>query len=206
MLISRETIAFGFVLTAFGGGALFMFLAFSGPRDLPEHATLLPQSVPLPPFALLDHHGAPFDQSSFAGHWSLVFFGFTHCPDICPATLQQLAIARDRIAAEVDAEIPHIVLVSVDPERDTPATLADYVAHFGPDITGVTGDPGELRKLTSALGIYFEKSAAENDSYSIDHAMVVIVVNPAAEFRAVFRAPHKIENFVADVPRIVNIS
>ena len=99
-------------------------------------------------------------------------------------------------------EFPDIVLISVDPERDTPEALAAYVEHFGADITGVTGPLDELRKLTSALGIYFEKSANENGSYGVDHSAVVIVVNPRAEFQAVFSAPHRIEYFVDDLPRI----
>jgi len=201
----RHIVAIGFVVSAFVGGTLFMVLAFSGPRGLPEHATLLPQSVPLPRFALLADDASPFTEASFAGHWSLVFFGFTHCPDICPATLQQLAIARDRLRAD-GSDPPQIVLVSVDPERDSTQALADYVGHFGPGITGVTGSGEELRKLTSALGIYFEKSAGQGDGYSIDHSAVVIVVNPRAEFQAVFRPPHKVDIFVADLPRIVDAS
>jgi len=198
----REFIALGLVITAFAGGVAFMFLAFSGPRDMPVHATALPQSVALPQFELLDQHGAPFDRDSFAGHWSLVFFGFTNCPDICPATLQQLAIARNRMMSGGESDFPHIVLISVDPERDTPDTMTSYVEHFGAEITGVTGKLDELRKLTSTLGIYFEKSASDNGQYSVDHSAVVIVVNPQAEFQAVFRAPHKIEHFVDDLPRI----
>jgi len=198
----RKYLAVGLVIFAFAGGTVFMLLAFSGPRGLPEHATVLPQSVPLPSFSLLDQHGARFDKESFAGHWSLVFFGFTNCPDICPATLSQLAVARSRMLDDGENNFPHIVLVSVDPERDTPETMSVYVEHFRADITGVTGTLVELRKLTSALGIYFEKSANDDGSYSVDHSAIVIVVNPRAEFQAVFRAPHKIEHFVDDLPRI----
>ena len=198
----RKYLVVGLVIIAFTGGTVFMLLAFNGPRGLPEHATALPQSVPLPSFGLLDQHAARFDRESFAGHWSLVFFGFTNCPDICPATLQQLAVARSRMMNDGKYDFPHIVLVSVDPERDTPETIATYVEHFSADITGVTGTMDELRKLTSAIGIYFEKSPTDNDSYSVDHSAVVIVVNPRAEFQAVFRAPHRIEHFVDDLPLI----
>jgi protein SCO1/2 len=198
----REYIALGLVITAFVGGTVFVMLAFNGPRDLPQHATALPQPVALPSFSLLDQHGAPFDRASFAGHWSLVFFGFTNCPDICPATLTQLALARSRMLDDGENDFPNIVLISVDPERDTPEIMAAYVEHFGGDITGVTGSLDELRKLTSKLGIFFEKSAYDNDSYSVDHSAVVIVVNPRAEFQAVFSAPHRIEYFVDDLPRI----
>ena len=153
----KEIIAVGLVIFAFAGGTIFMVLAVNGPRNLPQYATTLPQPIALPQFSLLDQSGAEFSRDSLSGHWSLVFFGFTRCPDICPATLQQLVIARSR-TLEVASEFPQIVLISVDPERDTPELMAEYVAKFGAGITGVAGTLEELRKLTSALGIYFEKS------------------------------------------------
>jgi protein SCO1/2 len=198
----RQILVFGFVITAFAGGAIFMALAFQGPRGLPQHATVLPQPAELPQFSLLDHNGVEFDKNSFSDQWSLVFFGFTHCPDICPATLQQLAVARSRVLEAGGSEFPNIVLVSVDPERDTPELMAEYVGHFGDGITGVTGSLDELRKLTSALGIFFEKSGGDTDNYSVDHSAVVIVINKSAEFQALFSAPHNVDNFVSDIALI----
>lgn len=200
----RKFLVIGLVIAAFAGGTLFMVLAFQGPRGMPQHATVLPQPALLPQFSLVDQNGAPFTRESFRGQWSLVFFGFTHCPDICPATLQQLAIARNRVLADDDNEFPDILLISVDPERDTPEIMARYIGHFGPGITGVTGSLEELRKLTSALGIFFEKSGEENGSYNVDHAAVVIVINKSAEFHALFSAPHNVEHFVGDIPLITD--
>ena len=200
----RKFLVIGFVILAFAGGAFFMMLAFEGPRGNPQHATVLPQPAPLPQFSLVDQSGAPFTEESLRGRWSLVFFGFTHCPDICPATLQQLAIARSRVLADGGNEFPNILLISVDPERDTPEILDSYVGHFGPGVAGVTGSLEELRKLTSALGIFFEKSGDENGAYSVDHAAVVIVVNKSAEFHALFSAPHNVEYFVNDIPLITD--
>lgn len=198
----RDISAIGLLIVGFVGGTIFMVLAFTGPRGLPQHATTLPQSMSLPQFSLLDQHGSEFNKDSFNGHWSLVFFGFTHCPDICPATLTQLAMARSRMLAAGATDFPHIVLVSVDPERDSPEVMADYVGRFGDGITGVTGRLDELRKLTSALGIYFAKSKNETGGYGIDHSAVVIVVNENAEFQALFRAPHIVDHFVTDMPLI----
>ena len=195
-------LVFGLVIMAFVGGTLFMTLAFQGPRDQPLHATVLPQSRALPQFSLIDQDGAEFDTESLRDQWSLLFFGFTHCPDICPATLQQLAIARSRVLDEGESTFPNIVLISVDPERDTPEVLAEYVGHFGDGMTGVTGSLTELRTLTLALGIYFEKSVGENGDYSVDHSAVVIVINKNAEFHALFSAPHTIDHFVEDMPLI----
>lgn len=188
------------------GGTLFMSLAYQGSQYIPQYATVLPQPATLPQFRLLDQNGAEFNSESIHDHWSLLFFGFTHCPDICPATLQQLAIARKRVLRESQGAFPNIVLISVDPERDTPEVLAEYIRHFGDGFTGVTGSIDELRKLTSALGIFFEKSVAETgeaDDYSVNHSAAVILINKNGEFHALFSAPHNIDHFVGDIPLIM---
>lgn len=95
-----------------------------------------------------------------------------------------------------------IILVSVDPERDSPEIMANYVDHFGPGISGVTGELDEVRKLASGIGIYFEKSVNDGGTYSVDHSAAIIVINEQGEFQAVFRAPHKVDNFVHDMPLI----
>ncbi len=180
-----------------------MVLATQGPRSMPQHATILPQPAPLSRFSLRDQNGAEFNNESLYGQWSLVFFGFTHCPDICPATLQQLAVARSRVLDEGASAFPNIILISVDPERDTPEVLSEYVGHFGAGVTGVSGSLDELRKLTASLGIFFQKSGTDNDNYSVDHSAVVIVINKNAELHALFSAPHHIDHFVEDIPLIM---
>ena len=206
MQFLRSILVFGLVITAFVGGTLFMTLAFQGPRDVSQHATVLPQAGTLPQFSLLDQNGAKFNNESLQDQWSLLFFGFTHCPDICPATLQQLAIARSRVMQEGASDFPNIVLISVDPERDTPDVMAKYVANFGEGVTGVTGSLTELRKLTAALGIFFEISDGENGDYTVGHSAAVIVINENAEFHALFSAPHNIDHFVDDIPLIMESS
>lgn len=190
------------VVIALAGGAIFMGLAFQGPRSMPQHATLLPQPVALPEFRLRNHNGALFDNESFIDRWSLVFFGFTHCPDICPATLQQLTIARKRVFDGGKSSFPDIILISVDPQRDTPEVMARYVANFGDAVTGVTGPLEEIKKLTSSLGIYFHKSASGNGHQSVEHSAAVMLINKSGEMRAIFGAPHNIDYFVNDVPLI----
>src|SRR5690606_16661121 len=102
------------------GGLSWLAVRSLGGPDEPEFATVLPERLPLPEFALVDHEGAPFTRDRFLGRTSLLFFGFTHCPDICPATLTQLASARRQLASEGMGEtrLPQIVFVSVDPARD----------------------------------------------------------------------------------------
>ncbi|MGI9270684.1 MAG: SCO family protein [Woeseiaceae bacterium] len=173
------------------------------PPAQPQTATVFPPVASLPDFSLLNHQGDVFSPASFEGHWNLVFFGFTHCPDICPLTLQVLANARRTMAENAATTLPRIVLVSVDPDRDTVQAIGQYVAHFGSDVVGVTGELAEIRKLTEALGIYFEKANIDADSYAVDHSAVVIVINPEGKFQAVFSAPHKAESFVHDLPIIM---
>jgi protein SCO1/2 len=181
---------------------IFIAARLQQPAEL-RTAFVLPAPTPLPEFALVDAAGNTVTRDTFRGHWNLVFFGFTHCPDICPATLQILAAAREELAAMDQDPLPRIVLVSVDPERDTPAQMGRYVDYFGDDNLGITGSLEETRKLTSALGIYFEKQPGDEGNYAVDHSAAVLVVNPDAEFHALFSGPHLIENYVHDVPLIM---
>lgn len=200
---AKPFIALGLVALVLGGASWLAVRSISGP-DQPEFATVLPERVALPEFALVDHAGDPFTRDRLLGRTSLMFFGFTHCPDICPATLQQLASARRQLAAEGagSAHLPQIVMVSVDPERDTPDKLAAYVGHFGADIVGVTGSEDDLRALTEPLGIWFERQPM-GDSYTLSHSTAVLVIDRDAELQAVFSTPHRVEAFVHDVPLLV---
>jgi len=166
-------------------------------------ATVLPAAVELPAFSLVDHHAQMIGNNVFVGQWDLVFFGFTHCPDICPLTMQVLSAAMGQLAASGQSPLPRIVLVSVDPERDTPEKMAQYVDAFGSGNLGITGNLEELRKLTSGLGIYFAKQEGGEENYSVDHSAAVIVIDPNGKFHSLFSAPHVIENFVHDLPLLV---
>ena len=187
---------------------IVLALVTAGNSAAPRAATVLPSPVSLPEFRLVDDDGRAAGPEVFRGQWNLVFFGFTHCPDICPLTLEKLARARERLAQAGADPLPQIVLVSVDPERDTPERLSAYVDSFGPGTLGLTGEIDEIRRLTEALGVWFAKSGADASGvsggdpaiYSVDHSAVVIVIGPDARYRAVFSAPHEIEDFVHDLP------
>lgn len=175
-----------------------------------QTATVLPEPRALPEFRLVDHNNQPFTRDSLEGRMSLLFFGFTHCPDICPATLQQLAMARDRVAATMPgrerASLPEIILISVDPARDTPETLKRYVEYFGEGISAATGDPEDLLVLTSALGIFFERVPTGDPAsadYTVNHSTAVLVVDADARLQAIFGAPHSIESFASDLPLLM---
>lgn len=198
----RNTFIAIVAVCAIGTGAWLSY-QLAVPPPAPRTATVLPAPAQLAEFTLRDQNGASVTAETFRGQWDLVFFGFTDCPDVCPLTLQVLASARSELAAADEEPLPRIVLVSVDPERDTPERLQAYVASFGDDILGVTGELDELQKLTRSLGIFFAKSFTEDGNYTMDHSAVVLVIDPQGEFAALFGAPHKVENFVHDLPLIV---
>ncbi len=199
----KSTTIFAALLLFLITGSLLLRAIIFIPDD-PVHATVLPIPRLLPEFTLTSQDGSQFTRESFDGQWSLLFFGFTNCPDICPVTLQQLAMSRLRmIEADPDSKLPEIVFVSVDPDRDSNDKLRQYTKSFGSNVTGISGDPVELSKLTGALGIYFNVSGADSDNYLVEHSAAVIVINDDAEFHALFSAPHSIDAFASDIPRIV---
>jgi len=189
-------------LAAVLAAGIFLGLRTQAPSE-PKYALVLPAPNPLPAFSLVDQHGNPADQTVFEGQWDLVFFGFTHCPDICPTTLQVLSTAKTALEERGQSPLPRIVLVSVDPERDTPEIMSQYVDYFGDDNLGITGSLEEVRKLTSGLGIYFEKQSADGDDYVVDHSAAVLVIDPNGDFHALFSGPHVVENYVYDLPIIM---
>jgi len=189
-------------LAAVLAAGIFLGLRTQAPSE-PKYALVLPAPNPLPAFSLVDQHGNPADQTVFEGQWDLVFFGFTHCPDICPTTLQVLSTAKTALEERGQSPLPRIVLVSVDPERDTPEIMSQYVDYFGDDNLGITGSLEEVRKLTSGLGIYFEKQSADGDDYVVDHSAAVLVIDPDGGFHALFSGPHVVENYVYDLPIIM---
>ena len=171
----------------------------------PEYSTVLTKPIKLDEFMLTADDDSVFSNQSLKDKWSLLFFGYTHCPDVCPLTLHQLAQANKELADKLDST-PDIIMVSVDPDRDTSEILQKYVRSFGENVSGVTGKNEELDKLTSKLGIFYNANKHEGENYSVNHSAAVILINKNAEFHAVFSAPHSIENFVSDLPLILKES
>lgn len=203
--MNRATLAVAAVAGALAGVAAAYILTRTEPA-MPalERATLLEVARPLPAIALQDQSERTFDLGRMRGRWTLLFFGFTHCPDVCPTTLATLAEARRQLADLTPDEIPDLVLATVDPARDTPAALARYVAHFDPSFTGVTGSPESIEAFTRALGVAVMIGApAADGSYTVDHSAAVFLIDPAAAFTALFSAPHEAASLARDYRRIV---
>ena len=198
-----KNLIFAIVLGSALAAGIFVATKVNEPADL-QTAFAIPLPDPLPDFSLLDQNGQRVSADTFRGQWDLVFFGFTNCPDICPTTLQILASVKNELTEAGATTLPRIVLVSVDPERDTPQLMGQYVDYFGEGNLGVTGDIEGINMLTAALGIYFEKAPTTDGDYSVDHSAAVLVINPAGEFSALFSAPHIVANYMHDLPIIMS--
>lgn len=154
-------------------------------------ATVLPEGRPLPSVTLTTHNGERWTPADLEGDWQFVFFGFTHCPDVCPMTLADLAGTLQRLESADLTTMPEVVFVSVDPKRDTPASLERYVRHFHDDFIGVTGEASAIDTLTDALGIsYTLHEPDEEGDYAVDHSAAILLIDPEGQFRAVWNPPH----------------
>jgi len=134
------------------------------------------------PFELVGKEGKTVTDKDFRGRHMLVFFGFTHCPDICPAELQVMAAALETLGSDGDNIVP--IFITLDPERDTPEAITAYVENFGPNFVGLTGSPEAIDKAAKAYRVTYKKFQDETtgDSYSIDHSALVYFMNPDGEF------------------------
>lgn len=172
----------------------------------PAALIVLPEPRTVADFALEDHHGQPFSLAGFRGRWSILFFGFTNCPDVCPNTLYVLQQARSRLQQDFPAEaLPAVYLVSVDPERDSAERMAGYLGHFDPSFTGLTGDDAQLRALTMQLGVMYhiEPHAAGALDYGVDHSASLLLLDPEGRLFGVFSAPHDADRIAAELTRLL---
>lgn len=169
-------------------------------------ATLIDPARPLPPMAFIDQNGQPFGPEQLRGHWSILFFGFTSCPDICPTTLAMLAQVEKQLADLPAEQRPHIVLVSVDARRDTPERLAQYVKSFSPTFTGITaGDQAAVEEFALKMGVPVAISEQPGGNYTVDHSAAVFVVDPNGALRALSSTPHEVPIIAEDYRSIVAV-
>ena len=141
------------------------------------------------PFALVDAYNQPFTPAVLQDKWSLIFFGFTYCPDICPTTLAQLKRFYEKQSAGKFGKDLQIILVSVDPARDTPEKLRQYIEYFHQDFKAVTGDFLDIHRFATQLNIPFSKVPGGGDNYTVEHSGNVAIINPRGHYVGFFRAP-----------------
>lgn len=134
------------------------------------------------PFTLVDDTGKRVTDKDYRGRYMLVFFGFTSCPDICPAGLQLISAALDKLGPKADRVTP--IFISVDPERDTPQKLATYVKNFNPHLVGLTGTPEEIAAVAKAYKVFYQKVANQSSpaDYGMDHTSIIYLMDPDGEF------------------------
>lgn len=192
------------VAAALGGLAARYLLRPPAPVPLPapNAITLLPTPRTLPAFTLQQAGGAPLTQESLKGHWTVVFLGFTHCPDVCPTTLAQLAGAQKVWEKLPAAQRPRVLFVSADPERDSPELLARYAHGFHPDSLAATAPIPKLQAFTRALSLVFMKvpgPSGRADDYSIDHSAALVLLDPQVRMAGVVTPPLDIAGIAADL-------
>jgi protein SCO1/2 len=174
-------------------------------KSVPDElaATRFPAAREIAPFSLVDHNNVIFDNSVLRQRWSFIFFGYTHCPDVCPATLSVLNSVAHKLG-DLDEDI-RFVFLSVDPERDTPEQLAQFVSYFNGDFIGVTGTPAGIEQITRQLGVLHIRAPAEEgaSSYLVDHSASVFLFDPDGRYHAVFSPPLSADAIARDFRKML---
>ena len=168
-------------LVILGVGAFLALSLHETPRG--AAGTLLASAIG-GPFRLVDQNGKTVTDGDLKGKWSLVYFGYTHCPDACPTALNDISIALDGLGPKRDAVRP--VFITVDPERDTAEVLKAYVTSFDAPIMALTGTPEEIAQAAKEYRVYYAKHPEAGGDYSMDHSSVIYVMDPEGRFTASF--------------------
>jgi protein SCO1 len=173
-----------------------MLIACSG---LTFKGTFIDPPTPAPDLTLTDQHGQPWRLSDQSGKITLLFFGFTNCPDVCPTALADIAAARKQLGT--DAERVQAALISVDPERDTPEVLGPYVARFDPTFVGLHGSQAELDPILKSYGVYAAKRELPNSAlgYTMDHTGFVYVIDQQGRWRAMLDHGTPVQDIANDL-------
>ena len=156
----------------------------------------------MPNLTLTNQNGEPVSLKSLEGRWNLLFFGYTFCPDICPATLAELRQLRTKLPEDARQRMQPI-LVSVDPERDTPAQLKKYLEYFGAEFIGLTGSLDDIQTLANAAGVPFIPADTSKDNYTVDHGGNLALIGPDGRLRGFVRAPLRTEKLAEQLPAVL---
>jgi len=197
------------IVIAFGFG-IFMSTRFGSEApgiDAPlniDNLVLLSPAKKVNSFSLNNQDNQKFTNENLAGKWSLLFFGYTSCPDVCPTTLNTLAASMEKLKSEKNIKLPQVVFISVDPDRDSykkdPSKLKNYISFFSKDFIAATGSHEELKKLTSQLGTAYEIYNSRNKkNYEVGHSAFISIVNPKGQYRGFISTPHTVDSIVNTV-------
>jgi len=190
-------------LTTIAASAWITWQLIDGNRSTPAGTQSVAVQSPISlggPFTLINHKGEAVTDASFHGQYMLVFFGYGYCPDVCPTELANMAAAMDYLGPAADKVQP--VFISVDPARDTPEYLAQYVSHFHPKLIGLTGTESEIQKVAKAYRVFYAKAPSEKpDDYLVNHSSFVYLMGPDGAYVALFRHqtdPKEMANAIAE--------
>ena len=199
----------GIMIAVLGATAGVSFWKLTQARNQALNSSLivLPEPRVVEDFSLTDQHSQPFSLAELRGHWSLIFFGFTNCPDVCPGTLYDLQKVKEAIEQQLEADRPRpqILFVSVDPERDSPGKLEQYLSYFDPGFIGLTGDHVQLLPLARQLGIAYriEDHDPGVTQYGVDHSASILLTDREGQLFGVFPAPHDASKISADLLTVI---
>jgi len=186
-----------------GVGAALIWRHAAAPLELTTGTYLSPRRA-LPDFSLIDQRGRTFGPSNLRGHWSMLFFGYTNCPDFCPTTLTALAAMEKRLRASGAAVRPQVIFMSMDAKRDTPQQLAKYVPYFDPEFIGVTAaDQPAIEAIARKLGVGVSIEPKPDGSYTVYHSGAIFVLDPGGALAAILTGPFTVDALQADFQRIV---
>ena len=192
------------ILLATGVG--FLTGKYFYPKSTPVNTIqglLWPDPKVIGDFSLLDHEGNPFGLSKLQGKWSLLFFGYTHCPDVCPVTLSTLDQVVKKLHEKQQDKNLQVLFVSVDARRDTPEQLADYVHYFNPEFIGLGGSTSQIDSITRQIGVaYFIGKNDGTDEYTVDHTASVFLVDPEKRLVGIYSTPHDADDIASRFIRI----
>jgi protein SCO1/2 len=192
--MSRRVISILIVIAAVSAAAfgyLYLYQGGTGPAAVPIGG----------PLRLTDQDGKPFDSASLAGKPYAVFFGFTHCPDACPTTLSEIARAEDEIGAP--AKELTTLFVTVDPERDTPAVLKEYISNFGGNTVALSGTPEQVAQAAKEYRVFYKKVPTSDGGYTMDHTAVLYLMGRDGEFRDVIAYSEDHDRYVEKIKKLL---
>lgn len=201
-------------ILALGAGFWVAYRSINVAPELPNDilASVFPVAQQVPPFTLIDDNNQPFTEKNLKDHWTFLYFGFTSCPEVCPTTLAALKKVYAQLGPDVKKDHLQVVLVTVDPEEDTPAHLKEYLTRFNPHFIGVTGTESDLVELRKQLGIIAEKTPIiyhPKDPHAtpiivknIDHTGAILLISPDGTYYGLFSMPHEANQIAQDFIKV----
>ena len=174
----------------------FLLAEYFARQNSPKKITSIVNSI-----NLIDHNGFAFKSNSFKQQPSLILFGFTHCPEVCPTTLSHLSEITDNLKTKI--KITNIIFITLDPERDTQKHLKEYIQYFGKNITGVTGTIKDLKKMANNFNVYYEKELTSKNNYTLNHTATVFMIDKEGNYRGTIAWG---ENKNSTIQKIIKLS